>query len=1613
MGGMVDCGVELDSKTSPRRAAIEKAQEELRLEYDVREERRRELEFLEKGGNPLDFKFGNVASLSVQSTSLNVTSEAKGSFALAPSPHGDSVESSGPNMADNLLLLEGDNSNPASGPEKSSSVQHRHGYGSNSREQDEPGILRFARRNRSRPSNNAVRPALLPSKDPAKPCMNETLKTVQPKEEKGREKDDCKPVSEVSNSKPGSPQKDEITLGIVQTEEVATDNEAGPMQMDADVGVEEAETHVDAIDSEAETHAVAKPAEQVDALTGSVEREKEVVNMDLDVRNVTIARCNDEISNPTTVLNEDNTDSKEVPTSNNTSDNGLVGDGRVGTTVEDHVEELCSNMLQRDPNDSVAVQNKDEGEDTRLETPSNNEIGVEAESKGGTCTAEPEPDIGALVGVPPPPVSEVPAAPPTAEDVKVAQEREDEILEKARIIEVNLKKAGEMPSSRLALEKRRKSQWDFVLEEMAWMANDFIQERSWKIVAASQVCRWIVNEGLEKFEEVNLHKRQERMARTVAKAVMSFWHSVDAERKQVKSSTKEDSISRQDLPSIKAYVSRVLDYNSVLVGPILAEAPTTPDRPSDKGVLLLLEQLPEENLFYTVPPGALQAYRESIEFQFAQYKKTSIIAHHDDCETSNSVADLSRENAYEEDEVQTGTYAYEEGFSPKFSKKRKHPDPSHRKAYASRLHETGVQAILQEPYPDTKPPVQTQVLSNGKRPLHSPNIVIIPAKKVRTQVPGRKPGPHFSGAMAAGMHTGIKMDASSDTNSYQEERASVQHCDSFGRRNVEVESPVARGGPSYDELVAKSKKKKAKYSEPLYSSVGSGKNSLFEHRSHGDASRQHDQKDHLKNRNESHQIDNGNNVIYGQHGPRKLKISPSQQEGLGLTGGAMVSTGPSHNGSNSKQLIKIVNSGRDRAVAVRKVKGAKLAASHSGPGSPWSSFEDQALVVLVHDLGPNWELISDAINNTLQFKQCIHRKANECKERHQSLMETSALDGADSAEDSGSSQPYTQLRGIPNTQLRGIPKGTARQLFQKLQGPLEEDTIKSHFDKVITLAQKLRPRKNQELKQITPAHNSHTAALSQVCPNNMGGTILTPLDLSDVPSASPDQIGYGGPHSNSLPVPGQQGSIGAPMLPPTSNMGTAIQGSSSLVLPGSLPSPSTTLNNPAREPQRYGMPRGPVLQADEQQQRMQQQYSQMVAGRNLPQPGMPLPGPLPPSAVDRGGAVRMLPPGAGSSGMSMMPSGSGLTRGMPPVPRLGFQRLSSPAMLNMVSPSGNMHSASGPGLQGPMNPMLRPRDSVQLLRPGQNMDEHNRQMMMQEMQLQQMPSQGNSNGGVQFAAGPTSSVSTNPTASPPVQSFPPVQSHGPQTPHQQMFTNHPTPQQAYAIHFAKERQMQQKQQQQQRMMPPGQQSPIMASASPPGSVPGSGLQAQQQQKNLPEGSGPVGAAAGPGSKKQKQNTQQRQSNQSAKGSKGRGGGSILMHQNLAGPGNAGLNSAMPQQPGNQSNKLYPSPTPMAPLGSASRLGPPHAVDTAQLSQTPSESSNTNQRESISGNEMLIGPGPISGTVHNQGMVLGQRPPGIGGVHWQPKNQAQNTNNNNNRSVVQGSVYGQPSNSGPG
>lgn len=72
---------------------------------------------------------------------------------------------------------------------------------------------------------------------------------------------------------------------------------------------------------------------------------------------------------------------------------------------------------------------------------------------------------------------------------------EDIILEEAKLIKARLRKNTESANSKPFLEPpRRKSHWDFVLEEMSWMANDFMQERLWKTAAAAQVSRWVAQE---------------------------------------------------------------------------------------------------------------------------------------------------------------------------------------------------------------------------------------------------------------------------------------------------------------------------------------------------------------------------------------------------------------------------------------------------------------------------------------------------------------------------------------------------------------------------------------------------------------------------------------------------------------------------------------------------------------------------------------------------------------------------------------------------------------------------------------------------------------------------------------------------------------------------------------------------------------------------------------------------------------------------------------------------------------------------------------------------------------------------------------------------------------
>ncbi|KAJ6680775.1 CHROMATIN MODIFICATION-RELATED PROTEIN EAF1 A-RELATED [Salix purpurea] len=695
----------------------------------------------------------------------------------------------------------------------------------------------------------------------------------------------------------------------------------------------------------------------------------------------------------------------------------------------------------------------------------------------------------------------------------------------------------------------------------------------------------------------------------------------------------------------------------------------------------------------------------------------------------------------------------------------------------------------------------------------------------------------------------MKTDASSgDTNSFQDDQSTL-HGGSQIQKSVEVE-----------------RKKKAKHP-----------GSAYEQGWQLDSTVHNDQTDNFRKRSECHHFDsNGNSGLYEQHTAKKPKIM--------------------------KQLLD--NAFDDmihqidwwRGSEEEKNKSMKMSAGQPGFGSPWSLFEDQALVVLVHDMGPNWELISDAINSTGQFK-CIFRKPKECKERHKILMDKGAGDGADSAEDSGSSQSY------PST-LPGIPKGSARQLFQHLQGPMQEDTLKSHFEKIILIGKKYLYKRsqneNQDPKHIAAIHNSHGIALSQVCPNLNGG-VLMPLDLCDPSASNPDALPtvYQGSYASNLVMP-NQGAI-ASMLP-SSGASSSLQGSSGVVLASNSSSPFGPLKAPLRDG-RYHVPRT-SLPVDEQQR--VQHYNQMLSNRNLQQSNLSVSGSL--SGADHG--VRMLPDG---NGMGIMP---GMNRSMP-LPRPGFQGIASPSMLNpgnLLSPNMvgmpspvNMHSGTGSGQGNSM----RPREAMHYMRLGPN-PENQRQMKVPELPIQ--VTQGNNQGIPAFNG--LSSTFANQMTTTPVQTYPghPQQQHQISAQQSNMLSNphHPnlhgsnhttsSQQQTYAMRLAKERKMQQRLHQQQHaassaLMPHAQhqsQLPITSSMqnssqippptasqpvslppiTPPSPMTSVSLQQQQQQRNI---ACCIMLSAGI----LKLVPQPSQSPQQAKLLKGMGRGNMVVHQNLS------------------------------------------------------------------------------------------------------------------------------------
>ncbi|KAK3193233.1 hypothetical protein Dsin_024543 [Dipteronia sinensis] len=664
MGGVVDGGVGIGVKTSPRRAAIEKAQAELRQEYDVREERRRELEFLEKGGNPLDFKFGNAASVSVQSTSLTdqqaehiVTSEAKGSFALTASPHGDSVESSGrpgirtgcePNSADNLLLFDGENELVEGERNSVQPVKRKNAVPSeqspqmdgtqNAKESEDSAIFRpYARRYRSKPNRDggrsssndvaqtrAVHGSSLTARGGSRDAKGSISDSNNQKEQKilsvsnlkssssngdmvskivtcdnqlSMELDSVQPLAGTTSPKGTLP---EDKLDVAATKSLTGDQRHQSEQVDAhqnpldlaftkpdlvgekeqivSAGVEslscaatekaENESFFGQQNGFGDLHKDRKPIPN-EGLTSTagigtkgLDSESSCTqnSLSLDVNNDSDACINLKIVDSNGILMErtselegmgnfsggevvkekhetKNVDSRAAKNEDqnslfqNHSGNGSivkVEEGINRSRSDLQIEMKCSSNIERVlRNDHTTSQS-----DKNLGNVSGDNSNLNQEN---SCPGRSQGTLDvSICELPPTTLPSRNSA--DAMDVQTESDNqlkledkayEDSILEEARIIEAKRKRIAELSVGILPFETRRKSHWDFVLEEMAWLANDFAQERLWKTTAAAQICHRVAFASRLRSEEKNQLWKIKKVALTLAKAVMQFWHTTE------------------------------------------------------------------------------------------------------------------------------------------------------------------------------------------------------------------------------------------------------------------------------------------------------------------------------------------------------------------------------------------------------------------------------------------------------------------------------------------------------------------------------------------------------------------------------------------------------------------------------------------------------------------------------------------------------------------------------------------------------------------------------------------------------------------------------------------------------------------------------------------------------------------------------------------------------------------------------------------------------------------------------------------------------------------------------------------------------------------------------
>jgi hypothetical protein len=129
---------------------------------------------------------------------------------------------------------------------------------------------------------------------------------------------------------------------------------------------------------------------------------------------------------------------------------------------------------------------------------------------------------------------------------------------------------------------RGKAHWDYVLEEMAWMAHDFAEERRFKMALARRVSKEVLryHQARRTREEREARKEEQRLRRhasMIAREVTAFWHSVEKLVRH-KHQTRLDQRKREALDKhLDFLVGQTERYSTMLAEELAAPASSRAD----------------------------------------------------------------------------------------------------------------------------------------------------------------------------------------------------------------------------------------------------------------------------------------------------------------------------------------------------------------------------------------------------------------------------------------------------------------------------------------------------------------------------------------------------------------------------------------------------------------------------------------------------------------------------------------------------------------------------------------------------------------------------------------------------------------------------------------------------------------------------------------------------------------------------------------------------------------------------------------------------------------------------------------------------------------------------